>query len=41
MYLQIDGIKTLFGKQAWRMITKPETETLVASILLPKYCKNE
>ena len=29
----------LLGKQAWRLLTK--LETLVASTLLPKYCKNE
>ena len=29
----------LLGKQAWRIITNPNS--LLATILLPKYCKNE
>lgn len=30
--------KTLLGKQAWRLLTKPKN--LLASIMTPQYCKN-
>ena len=31
--------KALLGKQVWRIISKPNS--LVATVVLPKYCKDE